>query len=184
MKIKELLERYDLKTRQSIYNWCKALDITLAKDSNGHAFATQEQIELLDQLSKHIGEGGKLTTFTPVSNVEIDNLIDKQLDTRIDSKLAKKIEPVYQSIDTQLLGEMMQVIASKLQPANPLWYMNVLENARTSNWLLTTAEVRELIGVKPKTKKGENTYKRGNWLFIKSGKIGNQTAWKVMKEEK
>ena len=179
MKIKELLARYNLKTRQSIYNWCNAVNITLEKDSNGHAYATKEQIELLDQLENHLKEGGKLTTFTPVLMVEIDNKLDSKLDSVIDNK----IKPVYSSIDSQLLGEMMQVIASKLQPVDPLWYMVILERARNSNWLLTTAEVRELIGVKPKTKKGEKTYKRGNWLFIKSGKIGNQTGWKVMKEE-
>ena len=54
MKIKELLERYNLKTRQSIYNWCDALSLSLAKDSNGHSYATPEQIEKLDQLAEHL----------------------------------------------------------------------------------------------------------------------------------
>ncbi len=66
---------------------------------------------------------------------------------------------------------------------SPLWYMNILERAFSSNWLLTTSEVKQLIGVKPRTKKGESTYRRGNWTFMKSGKIGNQTAWRVMKDE-
>ncbi len=66
MKIKDLLERYNLKTRQSIYNWCNALNITLEKDSNGHAYATTSQIELLDQLANHLQQGGILTNFTPV----------------------------------------------------------------------------------------------------------------------
>ena len=61
--------------------------------------------------------------------------------------------------------------------------MSVLERALSSNWLLTTSEVKQLIGVKPWTKKGESTYKLRNWIFMKSGKIGNQTAWRVMKDE-
>ena len=59
--------------------------------------------------------------------------------------------------------------------------MNVLERASEKDWLLTTAEVRQLIGVKPKTSKGEKVYQRGCWLFQKAGKIGSQTAWKVSK---
>ena len=45
MKIKELQERYGLKTRQSIYDWIKAAKFELAKDDRGHAYATPEQID-------------------------------------------------------------------------------------------------------------------------------------------
>ncbi len=179
MKIKDLLKRYNLKTRQSIYNWCNALNITLEKDSSGHAYATTSQIELLDQLANHLQQGGKLTNFTPVSNVEIDTTMDNEIDKEIDNQ----IEPVHSPIDTQLLGEIVTAIASRLQPPDPLWYMSILERALSSNWLLTTSEVKQLIGVKPRTKKGQSTYKRGNWIFMKSGKIGNQTAWRVMKDD-
>ena len=74
-----------------------------------------------------------------------------------------------------------RAIASQSQPPNPLWYMRELKQAASEDWLLTTAEVRELIGVKPTTSKGSDTYKRGCWLFTKAGKIGNQTAWQVQK---
>ena len=53
--------------------------------------------------------------------------------------------------------------------------------APAHNWELTTSEVQQLIGVKPYCKKGENTYKRGSFIFIKSGRIGNQTSWRVNK---
>ncbi|MEY3067522.1 MAG: hypothetical protein RLZZ532_4314, partial [Cyanobacteriota bacterium] len=58
MKIKELQERYGLKTRQSIYDWIKAGKIVLPKDDRGHAYATPEQIEVLDQLVEHLKQGG------------------------------------------------------------------------------------------------------------------------------
>jgi hypothetical protein len=57
--------------------------------------------------------------------------------------------------------------------------MKELKEASEEGWLLTTKEIQELIGVKPRTKKGENTYIRGSFSFTKSGKIGGQTAWKV-----
>ena len=182
MKIKQLQERYQLKTRQSIYNWCEALKINLEKDSNGHSYATPEQIELLDQLAEHLrSPGATLSNFTPVSITSIDTLIDTPIDTD------------YQPIDTPLSGDIVSAITevklaisqltSKL-PSDPLQYMRTLEEARESEWLLTTKELQQLIGVKPKTKKGQDRYKRGCWVFIKSGKIGSQTAWLITKENK
>ena len=59
--------------------------------------------------------------------------------------------------------------------------MAELERARASGWELTTSQVKDLIGVKPSCKKGKQTFKRGSFIFVKSGRIGNQTSWKVQK---
>jgi len=80
------------------------------------------------------------------------------------------------------LDQLNHTLATRLQPANPLWYMEVLERARTSDWVLTTSEVEHLIGVKPHCLEGEQAYHRGCWVFQKAGKIGTQTAWRVVKE--
>ncbi|WP_228041052.1 hypothetical protein [Nodosilinea sp. LEGE 07088] len=64
---------------------------------------------------------------------------------------------------------------------HPLWYLEVLEQACTSGWQLTTEDVEQLIGVKPHCHKDETTYERGNWCFTKVGKLGGQTAWQVSK---
>lgn len=69
-------------------------------------------------------------------------------------------------------------------PNNPLWNHSALERARIGKWLLTTSEIKELIGVKPRTKKGETIFTRGNWIFTKQGKIGNQSAWQVTKNRR
>ncbi|NES01806.1 MAG: hypothetical protein F6K22_02565 [Okeania sp. SIO2F4] len=68
-----------------------------------------------------------------------------------------------------------------MQVQSPLWYHEELEKAAVGGWLLSTAEVKQLIGVKPYSKKGSNTYTRGSWQFIKVGKIGGATAWQVQK---
>jgi hypothetical protein len=193
MKIKELLERYHLKTRQSIYNWCNALSLSLAKDSNGHSYATPEQIEKLDQLAEHLNQpGATLTNFTPLSSVSIDTIdtiIDTLIDSQIDIPTDTSLDTVNRILDTPLtesqinaVANLVKAIAQSLKPTGKLYYMTELEQAAASNWILTTAEVRELIGVKPTTHKGEDTYKRGCWLFTKAGKIGSQTAWKVSKQ--
>jgi hypothetical protein len=67
-------------------------------------------------------------------------------------------------------------------PPNPLWYMEVLEQARAGNWVLTTAEIHQLIGVHPTCVKGSKSFQRGCWVFVQVGKLGAQTSWQVKKE--
>ena len=69
------------------------------------------------------------------------------------------------------------------QQNNPLWYMDVLERACNSNWIVTTEEIEQLIGIKPKCHADETSYQRGCWRFEKVGKLGAQTAWRVHKSE-
>jgi len=184
MKIKDLMEKYDLKTRQSIYNWCRALGFELAKDSSGQAYATIEQIFLFDQLSEHLKDGGKLDNFTPVSitaiDTKIDTAIDRAIDTQIDSELNGG---VYQSVDTaidtsnrpgetELLLKIIQAVSGR---------RSLVDNLKDLVWLaeqniaISSADVEQLIGVKPH---GE-TFSRGSFSFIRSGKIGNQLGWRV-----
>ncbi|NET45977.1 MAG: hypothetical protein F6K15_30620 [Okeania sp. SIO2B3] len=68
-----------------------------------------------------------------------------------------------------------------MQAKSPIWYHDELEKAAIGGWLLSTSEVKHLIGVKPYCQKGSNIYTRGSWQFIKSGKIGGASAWRVLK---
>ncbi|GAB4546808.1 MAG: hypothetical protein Tsb0014_41390 [Pleurocapsa sp.] len=79
------------------------------------------------------------------------------------------------------LVKLEATLATRLPPANPLWYMDILEKAEAARWLLTTEEVEQLIGIKPQCHHDETSYQRGSWLFIKAGKIGAQIAWQVKK---
>ncbi len=183
LTIKELLERYNLRQRQSIYNWCKASKIELNKDESGRAYATPSQIALLDQLAEHMKKpGANLSNFIPVSKTKIDTAVDIVVDNKIDGY---KGDNKLQQIDPYLLGEITSqigiAIANHLSSSSPLRHNRELEEAAEKGWLLTTAEVRTLIGVKPHTAKGEITYKRGCWSFSKAGRMGNQTAWRVSK---
>lgn len=78
------------------------------------------------------------------------------------------------------LGETLT--ASVQPPADPLWYMETLERANAGNWMLTSGEIEKLIGVKPTCPKGSESFQRGSWIFIKVGKVGTQTGWRVRKE--
>jgi hypothetical protein len=76
----------------------------------------------------------------------------------------------------------LETIVSQPQTQNPLWYMDILEKAEAANWILSTDEVEQLIGVKPHGHHDETSFERGSWIFIKTGKIGAQIGWKVSKK--
>lgn len=80
------------------------------------------------------------------------------------------------------LNKLETILATRLQPSNPLWYMDILEKAEAANWILTTEEVEELIGVKPHCHHEETSFYRGSWVFIKVGKVGAQSGWQVKKQ--
>jgi hypothetical protein len=92
----------------------------------------------------------------------------------------KQLDEVLVEI-SQSLSHLEKILTSRLQAPNPLWYMDVLERAQSSNWLLTSEEVEQLIGVKPKCEAGKDSFQRGCWIFTKAGKMGLQTAWRISK---
>ncbi len=183
-----LRDRYNLNSRKSLYSRLNGLGITLAKKGN-KSYATEEQIALLDQQNEHIKNGGTIDNFEPVkiAEVTVHNTATEQNGNTDISSLA---ETTLQSTQLQITPELLEnvveaistAIASKMTPPSPLWFMAELERARASDWKLTTSQVKDLIGVKPTCKKGKKTFKRGSFIFVKSGRIGNETAWKVMKE--
>ena len=61
--------------------------------------------------------------------------------------------------------------------------MDVLEKAMAADWILTTEEIEQLIGIKPHCHHDETAYHRGSWIFIKAGKIGAQAGWRVQKQQ-
>ena len=95
-----------------------------------------------------------------------------------EGQLAQQLEKIADSI-----FKLETTLASRLQSSNPLWYMDILEKAEAANWILTTEEVEQLIGIKPQCHHDETSYHRGSWIFIKAGKIGPQTGWRVEKQK-
>lgn len=74
--------------------------------------------------------------------------------------------------------ELIERITGAVKPAaDPLQHYAALERAIASGWLLSSAEVRSLISTSPHG----NRFQRGSFIFIRSGKIGGQSAWRVAK---
>lgn len=219
MLINELQERYEI-TRKPLYSRIKSLELDLEKNADNKTFANDEQVKLLDQLHEHLKAGGKLKSFVPITDVEIENGHDTAHDTSetfaTQPTTQPKIEPSNQEDENITINglfpikqdesfttqpttqgsiittqpttqpnqqELLAQIALLITEAkDPLWNLEALERAIANEWLLTTAQIKNLIGTKPSCKKGKSLYERGSFVFTKSGKIGNQTAWKVSKK--
>ena len=175
VKIKELMERYGLRTRQTIYNWCSAAKVELSTDTEGHKYANPAQLDQLDDLKKHIDNGGNLKNYIPMSKTVLDTPLDST------DKLNKG--SVQETLDStpELLLKMVEIMSKHLTPTDNLSTHRQLEDAMNHGWILSTSEVKELIGTKPRCTKDTNTYSRGCWVFTKTGKIGNEAGWSISK---
>ncbi|MFB2976915.1 hypothetical protein [Microseira sp. BLCC-F43] len=153
--ISGLRERYGLSSRQSVYDRLKALNIKPV----GWGRISAEQLNQMDKLDEHLKKGGTLSNF----GIETSK---NQSDT---------------SLIVAELTKLVEAIAPTPNPPEPLQALEELEKAAEKGWLLTTEQVKQLIGVKPTVRGSDRTFTRGSFAFVKSGKIGSQTAWKVVK---
>ncbi|HAZ46028.1 MAG TPA: hypothetical protein DDW76_06675 [Cyanobacteria bacterium UBA11369] len=153
--ISDLRERYGLSSRQTVYDRMKALNIEPVVRGKISA----EQLKQMDKLDEHLKKGGTLSNFGVETS---QNQSDASL---IVAELTKLVE----------------AIAPTPNPPEPLQALEELEKAALKGWLLTTEQVQQLLGVKPKVKGSDRTFTRGSFSFVKSGKIGSQTAWRVLK---
>ncbi len=155
----------------------------------------------------HPGEDRAMTTApTPISSpssnghsepplhtaVEMANgHLDKERSTAIDQTpisllppsnyVSNELHEILEKISSRL--ERLEVLLSKqLTMPHPLWYMPILEQANAQAWIISSEEVEQLIGVKPNCAPGHNSFQRGCWKFIKTGKVGTQSSWRVTKE--
>ncbi len=97
-------------------------------------------------------------------------IADSQTNTELLAKISMRLEK-------------LEILLTKpLTPPNPLWYMPILEQVDTHAWIVSSDEVEQLIGVKPHCAPGDNFFVRGCWKFVKTGKVGTHSSWRVIKE--
>ncbi|WP_373547151.1 hypothetical protein [Chamaesiphon sp.] len=101
------------------------------------------------------------TTSSPLPNSQIEQLL-----ANISSRLER----------------MEALIGEPSPPSNPLWYMPILAEVETQGWIISSEEVEQLIGTKPHCASGHNSFVRGCWKFVKAGKVGTHSSWRVIKE--
>ncbi len=169
LPVKDLTNRYNLG-RTQLYKRLEVAKVKPKKEGK-QSYVYSEQIAELDRLDEHLKSGGSLENFQPslVEEEIIIPLVNSSVDSSLTPAAPANLETLLKAID------------SSLQPTDPLATEKALELAAEKGWLLSTAKVQQLIGVKPRTARGVSTYTRGSFSFVKSGKIGTQTAWRVEK---
>lgn len=118
----------------------------------------------------------------PTTSLRSDSGKDPHSSLSSDTEINEEIRS-FLAVMARSLDRLNEILTARLPVADPLWYANVLEKAYQSQWTLTTEEVEKLIGIKPKCQSGKNAFQRGCWTFVGVGKLGSQTAWRVVKEE-
>jgi hypothetical protein len=160
--ISKLRERYGFSSRQSIDNRMKVLKI----EPVAWGKLSSEQVDKMDKLHEHLKKVGKLSNFSDAEVVTPNQIPQNQSNTSL------------------TIGELMRLVEAVASIANrpePLQTLEGLEMAAEKGWLLTTEQVRQLIGMKPKVRGSDRTFTCGSFSFVKSGKIGQSTAWRVVK---
>ncbi len=84
MNVQDLLKRYGLNSRTSLYKRLNYLELELPKDKDDKSFATPEQLKLLDQLHDHIKGGGNMATFAKPSQVDVVSINSVQYSVQIE----------------------------------------------------------------------------------------------------
>ena len=92
-----------------------------------------------------------------------------------------QIEKLLDNLSDRLAQMEVLLVKHSTQP-NPLWYLPILEQVDTHGWIISSDEVEQLIGIKPHCEPGRNSFVRGCWKFVKAGKIGTHSSWRVIKE--
>ena len=175
IKISTLQGRYGLESRQAVYDRINGLDIKPVARGK----ITPQQLELLDNLDKHIRGGGAIADFPIQPEVEVTPLekLDNSLDI-VDNQLDNAENLTAINVMAGLVEKMMGYMGEK---RSSLAEYEELEKAVAHQWILSTSKVKELIGVTPRVGKDEMIFVWGSFTFTKAGKLGNQIGWLVGK---
>jgi hypothetical protein len=159
-KISELQARYNLSSKQSVYDRMKALQIVPV--SRGEI--SSQALDKLDKLDKFMKKnpGAKIWEFP--RDVEYES--SKQLD-----KSTGQLDNFNETL--QLVEAIARHFAAN---QDPLAKYKALEYAANHIMLLPTSKVKELIGAKP----SKSQFQRGTFVFTKTDiKIGRESAWRT-----
>jgi len=161
LTLEGLESRYSI-TRSTIFDRIKKLrDKGYPINPDKHPLYSASDIETLDRLHSHLGiKGATIANFPPYQHtvgLSHDN-------------------PTTDDISTPVLIELVQAIAQAIAPpVDPLANLEALERAAAHSWLLSTSQVRALIGVNPTGA----IFIRHGFGFEREGRNGREAAWKV-----
>lgn len=171
-----LLERYGVDEAE-LFTRFNQLDI-YPQSHDGGLSIHHEHLEILDALDDHIYDGGSLTSFME----QFPHLRGHQPDNAIQPSPPEEISPVPVDRQQAALAVLVEAIAARMTTApDPLAHLRALEDACNNHWLLSTAELGQLLKMSPKTINKHPSFQRRGFVFQKVGRDGNETIWEIKK---
>jgi hypothetical protein len=168
-----------------VYDRLNAIKAEVLKEGN-RSYVTENAVTTLDQLQEHLKLGGSIKTFTPTVETTVHPETDSVNSNPDNLTVNSEIDSVSSSLDTNpeyiqlelfqlTLETAVERVIEKIKPSNPIGHWEKLDQAAERGYILSSKEVAELLGTKPKGKE----WTRGAFKFIRFGKIGNQAGWQV-----
>ena len=183
--LSQLPSRYGI-ARSNLYTRLKDLKIESVKQGR-KAFITAASLELLDGLHAHLEQGGTTSEFIKklqeynsqiVSIPHDSSSVSYSLDTEYSSEPTIALNP------SALVG-VIETVVKRFIPTSRsrLNYLRELEEAYQNQWLLSTSELADLLGLSQKTitNYGQE-FSDAGFLFERSGiRKGGEIAWSIDK---
>lgn len=162
--VSAIQQRYGIG-KQTAINRRKFLDIKPIKQGSNN-YITEADLERLDQLDIFLKNN---------PNAKMSDFLDQN-----NGQITQKEEGTITEVSMQEIMSLITLVTEKMETkkeANVLSHWEELEKAHSNQWLLTTSEIHQLTGAKPKGKQ----WTRGRFTFVEAGKIGAEKAWEVWK---
>lgn len=170
---RQAAERYGCESNYSTFH-NRMTKLKIKTERRGRqSFLNQEQIKLLDRLDTHLKQGGTFSNFI-IEEGEVQPVIINTEETRISP--AKTSAPVV--IGNAEIITALQAIA--ISNHDILMPQKNLKEAVENDYLLTTAQVSQILNMSPSTISSwkSGTRKLG-YLFYKEHEGQSAVVWRV-----
>lgn len=202
LSLSELETRYGIKTG-ALYERFKVLGLE-RKGSGRPAYLSREQTARMDALHLHLRQGGRFADFphkvqqNSGERAELQQNSGERASDLEQEQPSQPLRALSASVSTLLRADVLAVVSGALikvgsaifpPPLPPakrgleLAYLRELEEAYRSGWLLSTANLANLLGLSSQTvaSYGHN-FEDAGFTFKRVGKRkGGQLAWQVGK---
>lgn len=171
ISLTDLAARYGLSSKQVMHKRISKLKERMPEivpEVDGK-YSTKH-LPLFDRLDEFI-KGGGTTAMFPLEVLDIQTIQVSEIKSNL---------PLPSQISIEDAVRLVHAIASLVtsQPTG-LNSFEWLDKAAKNNWKLSTSQVRELIGVKPRVSHDSISFIWGSFYFMQAGKMGRQLAWCV-----
>ncbi len=183
--LSQLPSRYGI-ARSNLYNRLKDLKIESVKQGR-KAFVSAADLQLLDELHIHLEQGGNTSEFIKlqVNNYHLANSPNAFPEVSHPFETTYASEPTI-SLNPSALVTVIETVVKKFIPTSQsrLTYLRELEEAYQNQWLLSTSELADLLGLSQKTitNYGQE-FSDAGFVFERAGvRKGGEIAWLIDKE--